>query len=122
MGFAALVGGIVGSRLYFIVQNYESVKHDLLGNLFSGSGLVWYGGVIGGALAVVLWACYRRFPRPRPARPRGAGAGARLRDRALRLPALRRRRLRQALERPLGDVLPARHRAHRSHGAADADL
>jgi phosphatidylglycerol---prolipoprotein diacylglyceryl transferase len=61
MGFAALIGGVVGSRLYFIVQNYDSVKDDLLGNLFSGSGLVWYGGVIGGALAVMLWARYRGF-------------------------------------------------------------
>jgi phosphatidylglycerol:prolipoprotein diacylglycerol transferase len=61
MGFAALGGGIVGSRVYFIVQNYDSVKDDLLGNLFSGSGLVWYGGLIGGALAVILWAWYRGF-------------------------------------------------------------
>ena len=61
MGFAALIGGIVGSRLYFIVQNYDSVKDDLLGNLFSGSGLVWYGGAIGGAIAVLLWAWYRGF-------------------------------------------------------------
>jgi phosphatidylglycerol:prolipoprotein diacylglycerol transferase len=61
MGFAALAGGIVGSRVYFVVQNYDSVKHDLLGTLFSGSGLVWYGGVIGGTLAVLLWAWYRRF-------------------------------------------------------------
>ena len=61
MCFSALLGGIVGSRVYFLVQNYDSVKHDLLGNLFSGSGLVWYGGAIGGALAVVLWARYRGF-------------------------------------------------------------
>ena len=61
MCFAALAGGIVGSRVYFIVQNYDSVKHDLLGNLFSGSGLVWYGGAIGGALAVLAWAWYRDF-------------------------------------------------------------
>jgi phosphatidylglycerol:prolipoprotein diacylglycerol transferase len=63
MGFAALIGGVVGSRLYFIVQNYDSVKDDLLGNLFSGSGLVWYGGAIGGALAVLAWAAYRDFLR-----------------------------------------------------------
>jgi phosphatidylglycerol:prolipoprotein diacylglycerol transferase len=61
MGFAALIGGVVGSRLYFIVQNYSEVKNDLVGNLFSGGGLVWYGGVIGGALAVVAWARYRDF-------------------------------------------------------------
>ncbi|HEX7060310.1 MAG TPA: prolipoprotein diacylglyceryl transferase [Solirubrobacterales bacterium] len=63
MGFAALIGGVIGSRVYFIVQNYDSVKDDLLGNLFSGSGLVWYGGALGGALAVLLWAWWRGFLR-----------------------------------------------------------
>jgi phosphatidylglycerol:prolipoprotein diacylglycerol transferase len=61
IAFAALLGGLVGSRLYFIVQNYDDVKHDLLGNLFSGAGLVWYGGVIGGALAVLAWGYWRGF-------------------------------------------------------------
>jgi Prolipoprotein diacylglyceryl transferase len=55
------VGGLVGSRLDFIIENYSDVKHDLLGNIFSGSGLVWYGGVIGGALGVFLWAWWRGF-------------------------------------------------------------
>jgi phosphatidylglycerol:prolipoprotein diacylglycerol transferase len=59
MVFAALVGGIVGSRLDFIIENYDEVRDDLVGNLFSGSGLVWYGGLIGGALGVVIWARYR---------------------------------------------------------------
>jgi phosphatidylglycerol---prolipoprotein diacylglyceryl transferase len=63
IGFAALIGGVVGSRLYYLVQHWESVKDDLLGNLFSGSGLVWYGGAIGGALAVLAWAWYRDFLR-----------------------------------------------------------
>jgi phosphatidylglycerol:prolipoprotein diacylglycerol transferase len=59
MAFSAMVGGLVGSRLYYVVQNYSQVKHDLLGSLFSGSGLVWYGGVIGGAIAVLAWAKWR---------------------------------------------------------------
>jgi phosphatidylglycerol:prolipoprotein diacylglycerol transferase len=61
MGFAALIGGLVGSRLDFVVENYDDVKGDLLGNIFSGAGLVWYGGVIGGAIGVCLWAWYRGF-------------------------------------------------------------
>ncbi len=59
MAFAALVGGLVGSRVYYVIENYSQVKHDLIGSLFSGSGLVWYGGVIGGALAVITWAAWR---------------------------------------------------------------
>ncbi len=61
IAFAALIGGLVGSRLYFIVQNYDDVKGDLVGNLFSGSGLVWYGGVIGGTIAVLAWGWWRGF-------------------------------------------------------------
>jgi phosphatidylglycerol:prolipoprotein diacylglycerol transferase len=61
MGFAALIGGLVGSRLDFILENYNDVKGDLLGNIFSGTGLVWYGGAIGGAIGVFLWAWWRGF-------------------------------------------------------------
>jgi phosphatidylglycerol:prolipoprotein diacylglycerol transferase len=59
MAFAALIGGLVGSRVDFLVENWSEVKDDLLGNIFSGSGLVWYGGAIGGAIAVLLWAYFR---------------------------------------------------------------
>jgi phosphatidylglycerol:prolipoprotein diacylglycerol transferase len=61
MGFAALVGGLVGSRLYFVIENWSDVNDDPFGNIVSGSGLVWYGGLLGGALAVVGWAWYRGF-------------------------------------------------------------
>jgi phosphatidylglycerol---prolipoprotein diacylglyceryl transferase len=57
--FAGLIGGLVGSRVDYLVQNLDKVSHDLLGNLFSGSGLVWFGGVVGGAIGVVLWARWR---------------------------------------------------------------
>jgi phosphatidylglycerol---prolipoprotein diacylglyceryl transferase len=59
--FAALIGGIVGARLNFLLENWDEVSDDVLGNLFSGSGLVWYGGAIGGAIAVLLWAAWRKM-------------------------------------------------------------
>jgi phosphatidylglycerol:prolipoprotein diacylglycerol transferase len=59
--FVALIGGVVGARLDFVIENYDSASDDLLGNLFSGSGLIWYGGAIGGAIAVVLWARWRKM-------------------------------------------------------------
>ncbi len=52
--FAGLIGGVVGSRLNFLLQNWDDVSDDLLGNLFSGSGLVWLGGLIGGAAGVLV--------------------------------------------------------------------
>jgi len=63
MLFASLIGGLVGARLYYVAQNYDEVKGDLLGNLFSGAGLVWYGGLLGGVVAILLWAWWRDFLR-----------------------------------------------------------
>lgn len=60
--FAAIFGGLVGARAYYVVQHWSEVQDDLLGNIFSGSGLVWYGGAIGGAIAVLAWAYLRRYP------------------------------------------------------------
>jgi phosphatidylglycerol:prolipoprotein diacylglycerol transferase len=57
--FAALAGGLIGSRGYYLIQHYDTVKHDLVGSIFSGSGLVWYGGAIGGAIAVLAWMRWR---------------------------------------------------------------
>jgi phosphatidylglycerol---prolipoprotein diacylglyceryl transferase len=61
--FASLIGGLVGARVYFLVQNWDDVEGDLVGNLFSGAGLVWYGGLLGGVIAVLLWAWWRDFLR-----------------------------------------------------------
>src|SRR6202140_1749951 len=63
--FAALIGGVVGARGYYLIQNFDQVKNDLLGNIFSGSGLVWYGGAIGGAIGVVAGMPGRGVPELR---------------------------------------------------------
>jgi phosphatidylglycerol:prolipoprotein diacylglycerol transferase len=57
--FAGLAGGLVGSRVDYLVQNWDEVSGDLLGNVFSGKGLVWFGGLLGGTLGVLLWARWR---------------------------------------------------------------
>jgi phosphatidylglycerol---prolipoprotein diacylglyceryl transferase len=61
MVFAALIGGLVGSRIDYVLQNWDKASDDLLGNILSGSGLVWFGGMVGGALGVILWARWRGF-------------------------------------------------------------
>src|ERR671914_2966208 len=49
MVFAALVGGLVGARLWWVVENWSEAKDDVLSSLFSGSGLVFFGGGVGRA-------------------------------------------------------------------------
>jgi phosphatidylglycerol:prolipoprotein diacylglycerol transferase len=54
----ALVGGLVGARAYYLVQNHDSVS---ISDIFGGSGLIWYGGLLGGVIAVLYWAHRRDF-------------------------------------------------------------
>lgn len=50
----ALIGGIVGAKLYYVFLNWDLTVQDPLGMLFSRAGLVWYGGFLGGAAGVIL--------------------------------------------------------------------
>lgn len=52
------IGGIVGAKIYFIFLDGR-IEVD---EIFSPSGLVWYGGLIGGS-AAVSWVIYRS-PNP----------------------------------------------------------
>jgi phosphatidylglycerol:prolipoprotein diacylglycerol transferase len=45
---AAVIGGIIGAKLWYVALTRDP------GALFSRGGLVWYGGFIGGAIAVIL--------------------------------------------------------------------
>jgi phosphatidylglycerol:prolipoprotein diacylglycerol transferase len=57
--FAAIIGGLVGSRLWWVVENWDETSDDLFGSLFTGAGLVFYGGAIGGAIAVLFWSRHK---------------------------------------------------------------
>jgi phosphatidylglycerol:prolipoprotein diacylglycerol transferase len=59
--FAALVGGLVGARGYYLLQHLDQVHASPLRAAFGGTGLVWYGGLLGGAAGVLLWAWRRRW-------------------------------------------------------------
>ncbi len=53
----ALVGGFVGAKIYFVLLHGE---HDA--TFFSRAGFVWYGGLIGGTLAVLYAVWRKRLP------------------------------------------------------------
>lgn len=58
----AYVGGWVGARLFLIPEAWSYFVEDPIAFLLSGSGWVWYGGVVGGAVAVSLWARRQGLP------------------------------------------------------------
>lgn len=50
--FAAAVGGLLGARLLFIVEEWGNFLRSPWDYIFTGAGFTWYGGFLGGALAV----------------------------------------------------------------------
>lgn len=58
----ALVGGLVGAKLYWALWNFDQLVADPAGILLSGEGLTWYGGFFLGLLLV--WLAVRRMELP----------------------------------------------------------
>lgn len=54
----ALIGGIIGAKLYYVLLHFDRTAADPLGMLLSRGGLVWYGGLLGGAAGA--WLAVRR--------------------------------------------------------------
>ena len=53
--FAAVIGGIVGAKLWYVALHGPEA-------LFSRGGLVWYGGFLGGALGVAIAGWLKKVP------------------------------------------------------------
>ncbi len=59
IAIAAMIGGFLGARLYYIFERWDRFLADPTSYLFTGAGLVWYGGLFGGTIAV-LWYLKRQ--------------------------------------------------------------
>ena len=61
MVLAAGIGGVAGAKIDWIIQNPDQAFDGSLLDILIGPGLVFFGGLLGGALAVCLWAYRRGF-------------------------------------------------------------
>jgi len=63
VGILALVGGIIGARLAFILQNWSQFKNKGLASTLdvTSGGLIYYGGVLLGTLMVVCYLWRKRI-------------------------------------------------------------
>jgi phosphatidylglycerol:prolipoprotein diacylglycerol transferase len=52
MVFWAAIGGLAGSRIWAMVEDWQALLRDPINMIFSGAGFVWYGGLVGGTLGV----------------------------------------------------------------------
>lgn len=57
--FAAAIGGLAGARILFIFEEWSNFLRSPWDFIFSGAGFTWYGGMLGGALAVT-WVVRRK--------------------------------------------------------------
>jgi phosphatidylglycerol:prolipoprotein diacylglycerol transferase len=61
---ATMVGGVLGAKIYYLVDHWSETMADPAGSVFSGSGLTFYGGLIGGSLAGIWVARRHRIAIP----------------------------------------------------------
>jgi len=55
---AAIIGGIVGAKVFFLIEKHYEVFHNPVEMVFARAGLTWYGGLMGGT-AATLWLLHR---------------------------------------------------------------
>ena len=60
--FAAAVGGLIGARLLFILEDWNNFLAAPMKYIFTGAGFTWYGGFLGGTLAVSWVAKKNKIP------------------------------------------------------------
>jgi len=62
MTMVAAAAGILGAKIFHLLENWDDFIADPAGMFFSGSGLTMYGGLIVGAIAVLWFTKKRGFP------------------------------------------------------------
>lgn len=65
--FSALIGGLVGARVYYFIEHWAEFIAAPLDMIISGAGFVWYGGLAGGTLAVFVLCRLRAYSLARAA-------------------------------------------------------
>jgi phosphatidylglycerol---prolipoprotein diacylglyceryl transferase len=58
----AAISGLIGAKLFAVMEYTDQLIADPMGTLFSGSGLAFFGGLIGGTIACILYARYLKMP------------------------------------------------------------
>lgn len=58
----SLIGGIGGSKLFYLLENPEEFDRGIFKAIFSPAGLTFYGGLIVAALSVLIYLKIKRVP------------------------------------------------------------
>jgi phosphatidylglycerol---prolipoprotein diacylglyceryl transferase len=58
----ALIGGVAGSKLFSLLENWDRLLADPMGEIFSAAGLTFYGGLILATLSIYLYVRSKKVP------------------------------------------------------------
>jgi phosphatidylglycerol:prolipoprotein diacylglycerol transferase len=64
LGLLALIAGILGARIAYVIENHRHFAHAGLGELLNitSGGLIYYGGVVLAVLAMLAYLRWRKLP------------------------------------------------------------
>src|SRR5690349_15074568 len=51
----ALIGGVAGSKLFSLLENWDRLIADPMGEIFSAAGLTFFGGLIVATVSILLY-------------------------------------------------------------------
>ncbi|HFC00063.1 MAG TPA: hypothetical protein ENJ53_04590 [Phaeodactylibacter sp.] len=60
----AAITGLFGAKIFALIETPTQFMQDPIGQLFSGSGLAIYGGLIGGAIGVIAYIAWKKISVP----------------------------------------------------------
>ena len=60
----AAITGLLGAKIFALIETPKQFFADPIGELFSGSGLAIYGGLIGGAIGVISYIKWKKISVP----------------------------------------------------------
>jgi len=60
----AAITGLLGAKIFALIETPAAFFADPIGQLFSGSGLAIYGGLIGGAIGVIAYIAWKKISIP----------------------------------------------------------
>ena len=63
LGLYTIFAGILGGRIFYVIQNFDSYKHNILDafKIYEG-GLVFYGGLMAAIAAIVVYTKIKKLP------------------------------------------------------------
>jgi len=60
--FSGVLSGLIGARIWYLIEEYSIIKDDFWGAVFSGAGFTFYGGFVLAILVLILLCKFKKIP------------------------------------------------------------